>query len=157
MATRTGNRTGTARSTHRSPVQVGSLIVGAMFVVVGIAGFVPGITTNYDQLEWAGPDSHAMLLGIFMVSILHNLLHLGLGVVGLVAAKSASAARSFLIVGGLVYAALWIYGLVVAEESQANFVPLNNADDWLHLVLAVGMILLGLVLPRRVELPASEH
>ncbi|WP_432486556.1 DUF4383 domain-containing protein [Kineococcus sp. SYSU DK018] len=157
MATRTGNRSSTARSTHRSPVQVGSLIVGAMFVVVGIAGFIPGITTNYGQLEWAGPDSQAMLLGIFMVSILHNLLHLGLGVLGLVAAKSASAARSFLIAGGLVYAALWIYGLVVAEESQANFVPLNNADDWLHLVLAVGMILLGLVLPRRVELPASEH
>ncbi|MCI2239823.1 DUF4383 domain-containing protein [Paenibacillus sp. TRM 82003] len=157
MATRTKNSVDANRTTRRSPVQTGALVVGAVFVLVGIMGFIPGITTNYDQLEWAGPDSEAMLLGIFMVSILHNLLHLGLGVVGLIAAKAAGAARSYLIAGGLVYAVLWIYGLVVAEESQANFVPLNDADDWLHLVLAVGMILLGLILPRRVELPASER
>ena len=109
MATRTTGRTGTGRATRRSPVQVASLIVGAMFVVVGVAGFVPGITTHYDQLGFAGPDSHAMLLGIFMVSILHNLLHLALGVVGVLAAKTAAAARSFLIVGSLAYAALWVY------------------------------------------------
>ncbi|GAB3265778.1 DUF4383 domain-containing protein [Kineococcus gypseus] len=154
MATRTTGRTATTR---RSPVQAASLIVGAVFVVVGVAGFVPGITTDYDALGFAGPDSHAMLLGIFMVSILHNLLHLALGVVGIAAARAASAARSFLIVGGVAYAALWIYGLVVAEDSRANFVPLNTADDWLHLVLAIGMVLLGLVLPRRVEMPTAEH
>jgi len=61
-----------------------------------------------------------------------------------------SGARAFLIGGGAVYAVLWLYGLLVANDSSANFVPVNNADDWLHLLLAVGMIALGLVLrPRR--------
>ena len=51
----------------------------------------------------------------------------------------------YLIIGGLVYLALWIYGLAVDHQSDANFVPVNNADNWLHLGLGVGMIVLGLI------------
>ncbi|NAZ87949.1 DUF4383 domain-containing protein [Kineococcus indalonis] len=157
MATRTTSGTGTSRSLRRSPVQATSLVVGAVFVLVGVAGFVPGVTTDYDRLAAAGHHSGAMLLGLFQVSVLHNLLHLALGVVGVLAARTASAARSFLVAGGLAYAALWVYGLVVAQDSQANLVPLNTADDRLHLVLAVGMVLLGLLMPRRVDLNAAHH
>jgi hypothetical protein len=89
-----------------------------------------------------------MLLGIFQVSVLHNIVHLLFGVVGLALARTATGARNFLIGGGLVYLLLWVYGLVVDESSDANFVPLNDADDWLHLVLGAGMILLGLLLGR---------
>jgi Domain of unknown function (DUF4383) len=43
---------------------------------------------------------------------------------------------------------LWIYGLIIDFDSEANFVSLNTADNWLHFVLAVGMIALGLLLSR---------
>lgn len=89
-----------------------------------------------------------MLLGIFQVSILHNIVHLAFGVAGVLAARTISASRSYLIVGGVVYLALWLYGLVVDHESSANFVPVNNADDWLHFVLGLGMIALGVLLSR---------
>ncbi|WP_432574326.1 DUF4383 domain-containing protein [Kineococcus sp. SYSU DK005] len=157
MATRTSDGTRTSRPLRRSPVQATALVVGAVFVLVGIAGFVPGVTTDYDRLAGAGHHSGAMLLGLFQVSVLHNLLHLGLGVLGVLAARTASAARAFLIGGGVAYAVLWVYGLVVADDSRANVVPLNTADDWLHLVLAVGMVLLGLLMPRRVDLNAAHH
>ena len=125
-------------------------IVGAVFLVVGILGFVPGVTSNYDAMEFAGHESGAELFGLFQVSVLHNLVHLAFGVVGLAAASRANAARSFLAIGGLVYLALWIYGLAVDHGSDANFVPLNDADNWLHLGLGVGMILLALLVwPRR--------
>lgn len=88
-----------------------------------------------------------MLLGIFQVSVLHNIVHLLFGVLGVLMARTAALARVFLIGGGLVYALFWLYGLIVDETSDANFVPFNDADDWLHLGLAVGMILLGLLLP----------
>ncbi|MCW3156805.1 DUF4383 domain-containing protein [Micropruina sonneratiae] len=42
-----------------------------------------------------------------------------------------------------------VYGLVVPHDSAANFVPLNSADNWLHLLLAVGMTGLGVVFGRR--------
>ena len=135
---------------HRRPVQTVSALVGLVFLLVGVAGFVPGVTTDLDQLHVAGHDSGAMLVGLFMVSVLHNVVHLAFGVVGLLASRTARSARLFLLVGGVVYALLWVYGLVVDRDSTANVVPLNSADNWLHLVLAVGMIALGLVLGRGV-------
>ena len=64
-------------------------------------------------------------------------------------ARSVPQARWYLIGGGLIYVVLWIYGLAIDHQSAMNFVPLNTADNWLHLVLAVGMLALGLVLGNR--------
>jgi hypothetical protein len=132
----------------RTPVQVAAAVVSVVFLLVGVLGFIPGITTDYDQLSFAGHDSMAMLLGVFMVSVLHNIVHLLFGVVGLAAARTARGAKSFLVAGGVVYLVLWLYGLVIDHGSDANFVPVNTADNWLHLVLGVGMIALGLLTGR---------
>lgn len=140
----------TRHTTTRHPVQTAALAVGVVFLLVGILGFIPGITSNYDQLSFAGHGSGALLLGVFAVSVLHNLVHLAFGVAGLALARTASGARSFLIGGGIVYAVLWIYGLLIDHGSDANFVPVNDADNWLHLALAVGMIALGVLLGRTV-------
>jgi hypothetical protein len=131
-------------------MQKAAMAVGVVFVLVGIAGFIPGITTNLGDLEFAGPDSGAELLGIFQVSVLHNVVHLIFGALGIYAASSFSASRLYLIGGGLVYALLVVYGAIVDKASDANFVPLNSADDWLHVVLAAGMIALGLILGREI-------
>jgi len=136
-----------------SPVQAAALIVGIAFVVVGVLGFVPGITTNYDDLTFAGHMSDAKLLGIFEVSVLHNIVHLLFGVAGIAMARTAPTATTYLVGGGVVYLVLWLYGVLVDEGSSANFVPVNNADDWLHLLLGLGMIALGLALRRR---PATD-
>lgn len=134
--------------TTTSAMQRCAAMVGVVFLLVGVAGFVPGVTTDYSTMQFAGHESDAMLLGIFQVSVLHNIVHLLFGVAGLALAHSWTTARRYLVIGGFIYAALWLYGVVVDHEHQANFVPLNTADDWLHLVLAVGMIGLGLVLSR---------
>ena len=132
----------------RSPLRTAATVVGAVFLLVGIAGFIPGITTNFDDLTVAGHESEALLLGVFQVSILHNVVHLLFGVAGLVMARTWSGARAFLVGGGVVYLLLWLYGLLIDHESTANFVPVNVADNWLHLVLGLGMVALGLALSR---------
>ncbi|WNG85908.1 DUF4383 domain-containing protein [Mycobacterium sp. ITM-2016-00317] len=137
-------------ATTRSPVQLAALVVGIVFLLVGIAGFIPGITTNYSELSFAGHHSGAMLLGVFAVSILHNIVHLLFGVAGVALARSAPAARWYLIGGGAIYAVLWLYGMLIDRDSSANFIPVNAADDWLHFGLAVGMIGLGVILGRNV-------
>jgi len=118
--------------------------VGAVFVLVGILGFVPGITTQYSDLSFAGHHSGAKLLGLFQVSILHNIVHLLFGVAGLAMARTARTAATYLLAGGAIYLVLWLYGLVVDKTSSANFVPLNTADNWLHLFLGLGMIAVAL-------------
>jgi hypothetical protein len=132
----------------RAPVQRGAAVVGAVFLLVGVAGFIPGLTTGYDQLGFAGHGSMAMLLGLFMVSVLHNVVHLLFGIAGLALARTPGGARGFLVGGGVVYLVLWLYGLLIDHGSDANFVPVNTADNWLHLGLGVGMIALGLLLAR---------
>jgi hypothetical protein len=143
-------------SVTRSPVQIAALVVGAVFLLVGILGFIPGITTDYDALSGAGHHSEAKLLGIFQVSILHNVVHLLFGVAGIVLARAAHTARLFLIGGGVIYLVLWIYGLLIDQESSANFVPVNTADNWLHFVLGVGMIGLGVLTARMGATPATD-
>jgi hypothetical protein len=126
-----------------------ALLVGATFLLVGILGFIPGITTHYGDMKFAGHDSGAKLLGIFQTSILHNIVHLLFGIAGLAMAKTWEGARTYLIGGGAIYLVLFVYGLIWHKTQGANFVPVNTADNILHLALGAGMIGLGFVTGRR--------
>jgi uncharacterized protein DUF4383 len=143
-----GHDNGAGRGMTRTNMQKAAAAAGAVFLLVGVLGFVPGVTTGYSGMEFAGHQSDAKLLGIFEVSILHNLVHLLFGVAGLALARTWDGARNYLLGGGAVYLVLWLYGLLINKGSAANFVPVNSADDWLHLVLGLGMIALALALSR---------
>ena len=146
MVTRTAS--GQTR-TDNGRARTFATLVGAAFLATGILGFIPGITSNYDDMAFASDDSGAKLLGLFQVSILHNLVHVAFGVAGLLAARAGwRVARDYLLAGGVIYLVLWVYGLVIDKSGDANFVPLNRADDWLHFGLGVGMIGLGLLAGR---------
>ena len=142
MATRT------TRGGDVSLVQKAAGAVGIVFILVGVAGFIPGLTTNYDTMTFVDHESEAQLLGLFRVNILHNIVHLLFGVAALVAARAMNWSRSYLVGGGALYLVLFLYGLVVDLDEPANFVSLNGADNWLHLGLGVGMIALGILVPR---------
>src|SRR4051812_41474026 len=143
QAPRTTTREPRGTDRRRSAIQTIALVVGGTFLAVGILGFVPGITTNVGRMEFAGHESPSELLDVFHVSVLHNLVHLAFGIVGIAAARTARSARWYLLIGGLVYLLLLVYGLAVDMDDSANFVPVNDADNWLHLGLGLGMVLLG--------------
>lgn len=136
------------RTVGRTNIQKAALAVGAVFLLVGVLGFIPGITTNYSALGFAGHGSEALLLGIFQVSVLHNIVHLLFGAAGIAMARSAAQSRNYLIWGGAIYLVLWLYGLLIGHDTAANFVPVNTADNWLHFVLGVAMIGVGVALSR---------
>ena len=136
-------------------LQKAARLVGIVFLLVGVLGFIPGITQNFEDIKFAGHNSDAELLGIFQVSILHNIVHLLFGVAGLALSRTWDGAKRFFLGGGVLYLVLFLYGVVTSQRSGANFVPMNKEDDILHLGLGLGMLALGLALSRerRVDEP----
>ncbi|MGY4870483.1 DUF4383 domain-containing protein [Mycolicibacterium elephantis] len=124
-----------ARTPKYMAVQAAAIFVGGGLLVLGVCGFIPGLTTEYDRLTWAVGHSGAELFGLFAVSALHNIVHLVTGALGFVMAHSYAAARAYLLGGALVYGVLWTYELFV-----------DRAVSWLHFGLAVIMVVLGLTL-----------
>ena len=143
-------RAGRSAVAGRSSAQLVALLFGAVFLLAGVAGFIPGLTTHYGDLGFAGEGSDAKLLGVFQVSVLHNLMHLAFGVAGVAMGRTVTGARTYLVGGGTIYLVLWILGLVVlGGAGKGNFIPVNNPDNWLHLGFALAMLGLGLLLPER--------
>ncbi|GAB7190997.1 DUF4383 domain-containing protein [Kineococcus sp. NUM-3379] len=133
-----------APTTHGpSPLRTWARLVGVVFLVVGVLGFVPGITAHHDQLTPLGFNTGAMLLGLFQVSYLHNAAHLLYGLTGLACSATASAAHKYLVIGGLGYLTLFVIGVGYVLLDERDPIGLNVWDNWLHLVLALGMVGLG--------------
>ena len=137
---------------QRTLVQNVARLVGIVFLLVGIAGFIPGVTTNlYEGLEFAGNDGTAELLGIFQVSVLHNIVHGLFGLAGLALAATPSGARTYLIGGGAIYLVLFVIGII----GGGDWIPVDDADNWLHLLLGAGMIGLGVVTTRESRIAST--
>ena len=141
----------------RTLAQSLALLFGIAFLGAGILGFIPGITTNLGDIKFAGNDSPAELLGIFQVSILHNIVHLLFGVAGLALARTTAGALSYLLYGGVIYLVLFLYGLFIDKSSDGNFVPVNTADNWLHLLLGGGLLVSWFVTKGAVESTRTDR
>jgi hypothetical protein len=134
----------------RSPIQSVAMLMGMVFLIIGILGFIPGITTGYDELKFAGHNSDAQLFGIFDTSILHNIVHMLFGIAGIALARTIDGARTYLAGGGLIYLVLFVYGAIWHGETGTNWIPVNWADNILHLALGAGMVVIGVALTKGV-------
>jgi hypothetical protein len=112
-------------------------VFGVIFIIVAVLGFIaPG------GLVMAMDPTTGMVLGVFPVNLLHNIVHLLFGVWGLVASRSWAGSKTFFTVGGIIYVVLTCLGFL--SPTGFGLVPLGGADIWLHAVLAIAMLGLGL-------------
>ena len=125
---------------NRSLAQTIALLFGVGFLTVGVLGFIPGVTEDLGDIKFAGNDSPAELLGIFKVSILHNIVHLLFGIAGVALSRTRANAKLYLLYSGVIYVVLTVFGQFVDSGDEANFIPVNSADTVLHLVFAVGLL-----------------
>ena len=129
-------------------------VFGAVFLIVGIGGFIPGLTQPHDHPGLTVEAASGMELGLFPVNVLHNLVHIAFGVWGLAAAGRFDAARLYARVVAISYALLTVLGLVPATNTVFGLVPIYGHDVWLHALLAAVAAYFGFV-HRGVDAPAA--
>lgn len=110
--------------------QVLALVVGAVYLLIGIIGYFMTGFSNFFTYE-----SGERLL-VFEINGMHNLVHLVIGIAGLLLARTLAGARTYGWVLAIVYGAAFVYGLF-AVNAEWDFLSLNWADNWLHLITAL--------------------
>ena len=116
--------------------QLFARIYGIVFLIVGIGGFIPGLTQPHEHPGLIINGSSGMELGLFPVNVLHNAVHILFGVWGLVAASSLAGAVLYARGVAVIYALLTVLGLIPATNTGFGLVPIHGHDVWLHAVLA---------------------
>jgi hypothetical protein len=136
-----------------------ALVFGIVFIIVGAAGFLPGVTLM-------GPHTHPDVkvlsffgyeLGLFPVNILHNGVHLLFGIWGLLAYKTLAAAKTYAKSVAIIYLVLTVAGLIPGLNTLFGLVPLFGNDVWLHALLAVVAAYFGFVHTDRVGDTATDR
>src|SRR4051812_49749851 len=117
-----------------------AMVFGVVFLLVGAMGFVP-------QLLWhpaGGHEGHAIrvnafegyLLGLFHVNVLHSLVHVLFGVMGIAMSRHPDTARFYARIVAVAYALLAIMGLIPALNTVFGLIPIHGNDVWLHAAIA---------------------
>lgn len=115
-----------------------ALIYGIVFLIVGVAGFIPGLVQDASPPAGLAVETgYGHLFGLFPVNVLHNLVHLAFGVWGIVAYRSLGAAVTYARGVAIIYAVLMVMGLIPTLNVMFGLAPLHSHDVWLHAVLAL--------------------
>ena len=122
-----------------------ALVMGIIFLVVGVAGFIPALVTPAPPGtdEMAVDAMHGRLFGLFPVNTLHNLVHIAFGIWGVAAYRNFSGARLFAKVTAVVYAVLMVMGFIPVLNTTFGLVPLYGHDIWLHALIAIAAAYFG--------------
>jgi hypothetical protein len=115
-----------------------ALVAGIVYAIVGVMGFVPGLLQlpPPDAPELVAPAGYGWLLGLFPVNVVHNVVHLAIGIWGLAAYASRGAAVTFARGLAILYAAFAVMGLLPVARTAFGLVPLFGHDIWLHAATA---------------------
>jgi hypothetical protein len=115
-----------------------AMFIGMIFLAVGLLGFFPGAVTPppVGAPNLAIDSGYGYLLGLFPINVFHNLVHLAVGVWGLVASRTLAGSLSFARGLAIFYGVLTIMGLIPGLKTTFGLIPIFGHDVWLHVVTA---------------------
>jgi len=115
-----------------------ALIFGVVFLIVGVAGFIPGLVQPpHGTHDLSMDQNYGDLFGLFPVNLLHNVVHIVFGLWGLAASRSLGGSIGYARAVAIIYALLTVLGLLDATNTTFGFVPIYGNDVWLHAALAL--------------------
>lgn len=136
-----------------SPARLYCTLVGAVLVIAGIIGFF--YSSGFDTGATGVARDTDDVFGILAVNGWHNVVHILLGVLALAVAGSPSGARAYCLGIGLVYVLLALWGFIDGDGVILGLVPLNDEDNFLHLILGLTGLAAGAA-TEKTEAPAAR-
>jgi hypothetical protein len=133
-----------------------ALIMGIVFVAIGVMGFIPGLTTQADHPEVTVDAGEGYIMGIFPTNVLHNIVHLISGVAGIALSRSFDGARLFARVLAVMYGLLTVMGLFPVLNTTFGLIPIFGNDVWLHAVIALAAAYFGFLEPARTTVGTTD-
>lgn len=134
-----------------SLVRLVALIFGVVFVLAGLAGFIPGITHQMDSVQGMEVADGAVL-GLVPVNAVANVVHLVIGVVLIAASRTHSLALNAVRFFGFAYALLAVIGIAAPEGF--GLLPLGGVELAIHILTAAVLLFVGFVNPGHEDVPA---
>ena len=126
-----------------------ALVFGIVFLLAGASGFVPGLL--HPVPAGAPPltvgAGYGLVMGLLPVNLLHNLVHVLFGILGVVAFAGFFPPRVYAQIVAVAYGLLVVLGLLPATNTLFGLVPIYGNDVLLHLVLGVVAAYFGFVAP----------
>jgi hypothetical protein len=136
-----------------------ALISGILFIALGIFGFIPGMVATPGT---GGPAvvfnaGYGYLLKLFPINVLHNIVHLAVGIWGVSSYRSYIRSRSYARGLAIFYGILAVMGLLPALNTIGGLIPLFGHDVWLHALTALIAAYFGFSRPNPVTLREHER
>ncbi|MBE1515163.1 DUF4383 domain-containing protein [Nesterenkonia halotolerans] len=135
------------RRKREAVARVTALVVAAGLLLLGVAGFIPGVADTDQTLAWGEESSLVVLVGVFPESGWGNVVHVVMGLVGLALSltRQAEASRRYVLATGvllLIWALVrFIFAVPVAAAPEGL-----TFGGWLHLGVGAGVSLIGFLL-----------
>jgi len=118
-----------------------AFVFGVVFLIVGALGYVAN--------PIVGPA------GLFLTNNLHNIVHIASGIVLLLGVYTGLGSSMALKIVGVIYGLVAICGFFMVMDGMMFGVAINEADKWLHVVLAAVILAAGFLLPAGDTAPAA--
>lgn len=136
-----------------------ALVAGVIYIIVAIWGFIPGLLAPpaADAPPLAVGALHGRVMGLFPVNVLHSLIHLAIGIWGVVAWRSLSASVTYAQGLAIIYGVLGLMGLIPGLRTVFGLAPLYGHDVWLHWVTAAVAAYFGWFAQRAAGTARAPH
>ncbi len=119
--------------------------IGYLFLLVGAVGFIPAFVAPgaEERPALTVQTGFGYLFGLFAVNVLHNLVHIGVGIWGIVSSRSTLDALRFARGLAVFYGILTVMGLIPGLNTTLGLIPLFGHDVWLHALTAAAAAYFG--------------
>ncbi|KJH73312.1 DUF4383 domain-containing protein [Aliterella atlantica] len=136
-----------------------ALGIGILFLLIGIAGFIPGLVSlpgtdasfvPLDKSHSAYSAGFGYVFGLFATNFLHNLVRCAVGILGITSYTSLSSARVFNRAFAVGYIVIAIMGLLPFANTAFGLMPLFGHNVWFNALAATATIYYGVIIPAKV-------